>query len=123
MAKRNSTVKIKDGKVVFSQEIIDYFENLRTEENSEWIDKYFDVLSDTSNFDAPKYNIHHIMPCFTFKDETHKIRKETRIFADRIKENLIKLSVYNHILAHYCLWRIFKTNDSKSPVILMCNKI
>ena len=121
MAKRNSTVKIKDGKVIFSQEIIDYFENLRTEENSEWIDKYFDVLSDTSNFDAPKYNIHHIMPCFTFKDETHKIRKETRIFADRIKENSIKLSVYNHILAHYCLWRIFKTNDSKSPVILMCN--
>ena len=41
MAKRNSTVKIIDSKVVFSQEIIDYFENLRTVENTEWNDKYF----------------------------------------------------------------------------------
>jgi hypothetical protein len=121
MTNKNSNVIIENGKVIFSQEIIDYFENLRTEENSVWIDKYFKVLSDTSNFDASKYNIHHIIPCFTFKDKTHKIRKETRIFADKIKENLIKLSVYNHILAHYCLWRIFKTNDSKNPVILMCN--
>lgn len=33
MAKRNSTVKIENGKVIFSQEIIDYFESLRNEKN------------------------------------------------------------------------------------------
>lgn len=54
MSRRNSTVKIENGKVVFSQEIIDYFENLRNEKNSEWIDKYFEVLSDSSNLNAKK---------------------------------------------------------------------
>lgn len=29
-----SNVKIEDGKVIFSQEILDYFESIRTEENS-----------------------------------------------------------------------------------------
>ena len=53
----NSTVEIKDGKVLFSKEILEYFENLRNKETSEWIDKYFEVLSDTLNFDAEKYNI------------------------------------------------------------------
>ena len=41
MSKPNSTVEIVNGKVVFSQEIIDYFESLKNEENSEWIDKIF----------------------------------------------------------------------------------
>ena len=68
MSRRNSTVKIENGKVVFSQEIIDYFENLRNEKNSEWIDKYFEVLSDSSNLNAKKFNLHHIKPCFAFKD-------------------------------------------------------
>ena len=54
MPRRNSTIKIVDGKVVFSQEIIDYFENLRTIENSEWIDKYFNALRDESNLGAKK---------------------------------------------------------------------
>ena len=78
MAKRNSTVEIKDGKVVFSQEVLEYFENLRNEENSKWIDKYFKVLNDASNLGAEKYNLHHIRPCCTFKDETHKNRSELR---------------------------------------------
>ena len=68
MSKRNSTVKIENGKVIFSEEIINYFENLRTEENSEWINKYFNVLSDERNLNAEKFEIHHIRPCFTFKD-------------------------------------------------------
>ena len=54
MPKRKSNIKIEDGKVIFSQEILDYFENLRTKENSIWIDKYFEVLSDPLNFDAKK---------------------------------------------------------------------
>ena len=44
MPRRNSTVKIVDGKVVFSEEVLSYFEDLRTEENSAWIDGYFDVF-------------------------------------------------------------------------------
>ena len=37
MPRRNSTVEIVDGKVVFSKEVLSYFDNLRTEENSIWI--------------------------------------------------------------------------------------
>ena len=65
----NSTVEIKDNKVLFSKEILEYFEDLRNEETSEWIDKYFDILSDENNLTAEKYNIHHIHPCCTFKDK------------------------------------------------------
>ena len=39
MSMINSTVEIKNGKVVFSEEVLSYFENIRTEENSVWIDK------------------------------------------------------------------------------------
>ena len=113
MSKRNSTVKIVDGKVVFSQEIINYFENLRNEENSEWIDKYFGYLSDENNLTAEKYNGHHIIPCFVFKDKTHRTRKETEPLADKVEGNIIKLSIYNHLLAHRCLWKIFENIDSK----------
>ena len=98
MPRTNSTVKIVEGKVIFSQEIIDYFENLRTIENSEWIDKYFNVLMKDDNIDAEKFNMHHIRPCCTFKDEEHKNRKQTQKLGDEFNGNLIKLSVYNHFL-------------------------
>ena len=42
MPRRNSTTEIIDGKVVFSKEVLSYFESIRTEENSAWIDKYFE---------------------------------------------------------------------------------
>ena len=116
MPRRNSTVEIKDGKVVFSNEVLEYFENIRTEENGTWIDKYFDYLSDEENLSAEKYNGHHIIPCFTFKDETHRTRKETEPLADKIEGNIIKLSIYNHILAHYCLWKIFDNYNSKHAI-------
>lgn len=122
MPKRNSTVEIVDGKVVLSQEIIDYFENLRTIENSEWIDKYFEVLNDENNLNAKKYNCHHIRPCFSFKDETHNTREETEPLANEIKENLIKLSIYNHIKAHYFLWKIYNNIDSKVAFQKMCGQ-
>ena len=116
MPRRNSTVEIKDGKVVFSNEVLEYFENIRTEENGTWIDKYFDYLSDEENLSAEKYNGHHIIPCFTFKDETHRTRKETEPLADKVEGNIIKLSIYNHILAHYCLWKIFDNYNSKHAI-------
>lgn len=117
-----SNIKIENNKVVFSNEILEYFESLRNEETSEWIDKYFEVLSDTSNFNSSKFNIHHIRPCFTFKDENHKNRKETKPLADNFKENLIKLSVYNHFFAHHCLWKIFNNRDSKIVFQRMCGQ-
>ena len=116
MPRRNSTVEIKDGKVVFSKEVLECFESIRNEENSEWIDKYFDYLSDEENLTAEKYNGHHIIPCFTFKDETHRTRKETEPLADKIEGNIIKLSIYNHILAHYCLWKIYDNYESKYSI-------
>ena len=116
MPRRNSTVEIKDGKVVFSKEVLECFESIRNEENSEWIDKYFDYLSDEENLTAEKYNGHHIIPCFTFKDETHRTRKETEPLADKVEGNIIKLSIYNHILAHYCLWKIFDNYNSKHAI-------
>ena len=120
MPRRNSTVKIVDGKVVFSQEIIDYFENLRNEENSEWIDKYFEVLNNEENINAEKYSVHHIIPCFTFKDENIKNRKDTEHIADSIEGNKIKLSHYNHIFAHFYLWKIYNNQDSNHSFRQMC---
>ena len=122
MPRRNSTVKIENGKVVFLQEIIDYFESLRNEENSEWIDKYFNALRDENNLNAKKYNCHPIRPCFSFKDETHNTREETEPLANKIKENLIKLSIYNHIKAHYFLWKIYNNIDSKVAFQKMCGQ-
>lgn len=122
MAKRNSTVEIVDGKVVFSTEILSYFESIRNEENGVWIDKYFERLSDESNLVATKYNLHHIRPCCTFKDEEHKNRKETQPLGDAFKGNIIKISVYNHLLAHYCLWKIYDDWDSKNAIQKMCGQ-
>ena len=93
MPRRNSTTEIKNGKVVFSKEVLSYFESIRTEENGIWIDKYFEYLSDEENLSAEKYNGHHIIPCFTFKDETHRTRKETESLADKVEGNIIKLSI------------------------------
>ena len=116
MPRRNSTTEIIDGKVVFSKEVLSYFESIRTEENSAWIDKYFEYLSNEENLTAEKYNGHHIIPCFTFKDETHRTRKETEPLANKVEGNIIKLSIYNHILAHYCLWKIFDNYNSKHAI-------
>ena len=118
----NSTVEIKDNKVLFSKEILEYFEDLRNEETSEWIDKYFDILSDENNLTAEKYNIHHIRPCCTFKDKEHKNRKQTQKLADKFNGNLIKLSIYNHFFAHYYLWKIFNNRDCKLGFKRMCGQ-
>lgn len=110
MPKRNSTVKIVDGKVVLSDEVLNIIESWRTEENSEWVDKYLEIISDPSNIGSKKSRGHHIIPCFVFKDETHKNRKETEPLADKIKENIIELSVENHLFAHNFLRLIFPNN-------------
>ena len=89
---------------------------------SEWIDKYFNALRDENNLNAKKYNCHHIRPCFSFKDETHNTREETEPLANKIKENLIKLSIYNHIKAHYFLWKIYNNIDSKVAFQKMCGQ-
>lgn len=122
MSIQNNFVKIINNKVIFSPNILNYFENLRNEENSEWIDKYFENLSDSSNLNSLKTRNHHIIPVFTFKNKTHKNRKETLPLANEIKENIIKLSIYNHIIAHFCLWMIFKNYDSKSAFQRMCSQ-
>lgn len=122
MPRRKITTKIENGKVVFSKEILEYFENIRTEDNNIWINKYFEVLSDKSNLTATKYRKHHIRPCFSFKDDNHKNRRETQSLGDEFNGNIIKVSVYNHILCHYYLWKIFDNWDSKSAVIQLCKE-
>ena len=122
MSNTNSMTEIKSSKVEFSTEVLNYFENLRTEENSEWIDGYFDVLSDVSNFDSKKYNQHHIRPCCTFKDENHKNRSQTQELGDAFNGNIIKLSVYNHLFAHYYLWKIFDDIDLRTAFQRMCGE-
>ena len=113
MGSLHSTVTIIENQVVFSKEILEYFELLRNEETNEWVDKYIEVLSDTSNFDAPKYNIHHIKPVFTFKTEELNTRRKAEKIANKFSGNNIKLSIYNHILAHFYLWKIYDNNESK----------
>ena len=120
MARIKPNIKIENGKVVFSQEILNYFESIKVEENSVWIDKYFEILSDVSNVDSEKYRVHHILPCFVFKDENHRNRSETEPLANKVEGNKIKLSVSNHIKAHNCLWKIFNNRDSKMAVQKLC---
>ena len=93
MGSLHSTVTIIENQVIFSKEILEYFESLRNEETNKWVDKYIEVLSDTSNFDTPKYNIHHIKPCWLFKDETHKTRRKQ----ERPIKDTIPLSAYTYI--------------------------
>ena len=123
MGTKKPNIKIENSKVIFSQEILNYFENLKNDENSEWINKYFKILSDSSNLIAKKSNVHHLGPVFSFKDKYHKNRKEAKNLADNFKENLIKLSRYNHILAHYYLWKIYGNWDSKHAVHQLCDII
>ena len=122
MSKTNSTVKIKNRKVILSDEISKIIESWRREENCEWVDKYMNVLFDNSNNNS-KFEIHHIIPAFLFKDENNKSRKEWLIFANEIKNNKIKLSITNHIMAHYYLWKIFQTDISRRPIYLLLGKI
>ena len=112
----HSTVTIIENQVVFSKEILEYFESLRNEETNEWVDKYIEVLSDTSNFNAPKYSIHHIKPVFTFKTDELNTRKKAEKIANKFNGNLIKLSIYNHILAHFYLWKIYNNHETKTPL-------
>ena len=89
MPRRKSNVKIENGKVVLSDEVLKIIESWRTEENSIWINQYFEYLSDESNLSAEKYNLHHIRPCCTCKDEEHKNRKETLPLSDEFNGNII----------------------------------
>lgn len=106
----------------FSFEVLGYFDSICTDENYEWIDKYFEVLMKEENKTAEKFNKHHIRPCHTFKDKEHKTRKQTKPLADEFNGNLIKLSVYNHLFAHHCLWKIFNDYDSKMAFQRMCGQ-
>lgn len=85
----------------FSFEILDYFDSIATEENYDWIEKYFDLIMKKENETAEKFEIHHIRPCCTFKDENHKNRRQTKKLGDEFNDNIIKLSVYNHLFAHF----------------------
>lgn len=120
MPRRKITTKIEDNKVIFSQEVLEYYKNIRTEENSEWIDKYFEVLMKDENKIATKFRKHHIVPCLAFKNETYTNRKQTQPLADVMERNIIKLTISNHINAHYCLWKIFNNWDSKMAVQKLC---
>ena len=118
----HSTVTITENQVIFSKEILEYFESLRNEETNEWVDKYIEVLSDTSNFDALKYNIHHIKPVFTFKTDKLNTRRKADKIADKFNGNLIKLSIYNHILAQFYLWKIYNNYETKTPLCYLFHK-
>jgi len=105
----------------FSFEVLDYFDSICTDENYEWIVKYFDVLMKKENEMAEKFNMHHIRPCCTFKDKNHKNRKQTLSIANNFNGNILKLSIYNHILAHYYLWKIFDNWDLRNAIKNMCS--
>lgn len=121
MGMLHSTVTIIENQIVFSKEILEYFESLRNEETNKWVDKYIEVLSDTSNFDTPKYNIHHIKPVFTFKTKELNTRRKREKIANKFNGNMIKLSIYNHILAHFYLWKIYNNYETKAPLYYLFN--
>ena len=107
---------------VFTFEVLGYFDSIATEENYDWIEKYFNVLMKDDNINAEKYNMHHIRPCCTFKTNCKTKRAETKPLADVFNGNLIKLSIYNHFFAHFYLWKIFNDKDSKIAFQRMCGQ-
>lgn len=110
----------------FSFEVLDYFDSICTDENYEWIEKYFDVLMKEENKTAEKFNEHHVRPAFTFRDKHHKNRKETKLLANEVSGNIIKLSIQNHIKAHNYLRFIFKNTIyegyARSAIYIICKK-
>ena len=88
---------------VFSFEVLNYFDSITTDENYEWIKKYFNLLMKEENITAEKFEEHHVIPAFVFKDKNHKKRNETEKLANKIKENLKKLSYENHQENHLLL--------------------
>ena len=74
----------------------------------------------SENESATKFRKHHIVPCLAFKNETHINRKQTQPLADAMERNIIKLTINNHIEAHYELWKIFNNLDSKMAVQKLC---
>ena len=106
----------------FSFEVLDYFDSIGTKENVDWIVKYFDILMQDENKSSEKFEIHHIRPCCTFKDDKHKNRKQTQKLGDDFNGNTIKLSVYNHLFAHFYLWKIFNNKDLKITFQRMCGE-
>lgn len=106
----------------FSFEVLNYYDSIATDENFEWIEKYFNILMKEENKISEKYNKHHIRPCCTFKNEELRTRKQTLFLANKFNRNLIKLSVYNHVFAHFYLWKIFNNNDSKIAFQRMCGQ-
>ena len=110
----------------FSFEVLDYFDSIATNENYEWIEKYFNILMRKENKIAKKFNDHHIRPAFTFRDDNHKNRKETKSLANEVNGNIIRLSVQNHIKAHNYLRFIFKNTIyegyARSAIYVVCRK-
>ena len=110
----------------FSFEVLDYFNSICTDENYKWIVKYFNVLMKKENKTAEKFNNHHIRPAFTFRDDNHKNRKETKSLANEVNGNIIRLSVQNHIKAHNYLRFIFKNTIyegyARSAIYIICRK-
>lgn len=122
MSTNDSNITVKNNQVQFSKEVLEYFKSIETKENKEWINKYFGVLSNVSNLTAEKYNKHHIRPVFTFKDKEHKNRRQTEKLGNEFNGNIIKVSIYNHLFAHFYLWKIFNNQDSKIAFQRMCGQ-
>ena len=124
MVKSKVNAKIENGKVVLSQEVLNTLESWKTsEETAKLVEQYKEILLDPSNLTAPKFRQHHIIPVFMFKNETHKNRKETEPLANKIEGNKIKLSIYNHVIAHNLIRLIFPNNiDARKAVNVACRK-
>ena len=124
MSKKKPNVKIENGKVILSDEVLSYFKSWETEENFEYIKRYKEVLLDSSNLVDDEFDIHHIIPAFIFADETHTTRNEMLSVADNIEGERIRLSHNNHILAHYFIWKIFPNEEkARRAVYMMLGKI
>ena len=124
MSKKKPNVKIKNGKVILSDEVLSYFKSWETEENFEYIKRYKEVLLDSSNLVDDEFDIHHIIPAFIFADETHTTRNEMLSVADNIEGERIRLSHNNHILAHYFIWKIFPNEEkARRAVYMMLGKV
>lgn len=81
MTRREPNIKIENNKVVLSCFVLSVIYDWMTKENSEYVEKYIEVLLDPSNLIAEKYEVHHIIPICLFKDKKHRNRKKCKTFS------------------------------------------
>jgi hypothetical protein len=76
--------------------------------NTHYINRYCNFINSIQNTDITVYEVHHIIPrC---------------LGGNNNPENLITLTPRQHFIAHWILWKAYKTKELTASFFAMCNQ-